>query len=166
MRIPSHYSHCVGCGEDAPGGLRLHTIAGEGLSVRGELVVSQIHQGAPGLIHGGVLSTAMDEVLGGLSYLLMVPAVTGRLQVDFLKPIRVGATIVIDAHVLGQKGRRVYTRAVAHLADDDSGEPVAYGSAIFVQVEMRHFYDNGNPEQVSAALGEPRSEFAAWRVNP
>ena len=68
--VPSHYRWCLGCGADHPGGLHLKVIAGEDMSMLSELVVTKFHQGAPGLAHGGMITTAMDEAMGVLNRLL------------------------------------------------------------------------------------------------
>ena len=54
--IPSHLSMCFGCGSDHPTGLHMKSIAGEGLTATCEFTVTEMHQGAPGLAHGGLLS--------------------------------------------------------------------------------------------------------------
>ena len=57
-KIPSHFGHCFGCGELHPTGLHLVAYAGEGLDVSAQFTVTENHQGAPGLAHGGLLSLA------------------------------------------------------------------------------------------------------------
>ena len=65
-KIPSHYGHCFGCGELHPTGLHLVAHVGEGATITAEFTVTENHQGAPGLAHGGLLSLAFDEALGKL----------------------------------------------------------------------------------------------------
>ena len=88
--IPSHYRWCFGCGTEHPTGLHMRITAGEGLTVVGDFLVTEHHQGAPGLAHGGLLTAAVDEILGSLNWLLAGPAVTGRLECDFRRPVPVG----------------------------------------------------------------------------
>ncbi|NCV79265.1 MAG: PaaI family thioesterase [Actinobacteria bacterium] len=86
-KIPSHFGHCFGCGDLHPTGLHLVAFAGENLDITAQFTVTEDHQGAPGLAHGGLLSLAFDEALGKLMWLLRAPAVTGRLETDFIKPV-------------------------------------------------------------------------------
>lgn len=137
-------------------------IAGEGLTVSGVFRVSEHHQGAPGLAHGGVLSSAVDEILGSLNWLLGGPAVTGRLEVDFRRPVPVGTDLVVNAEVAGVRGRRVYTRATGRL-DGDHGPVAVTAAAIFVQVPLQHFVDNGAAEQVRGAIADRAAGGPAWR---
>ena len=74
--IPPHYSRCYVCGTEHEAGLRLVVVAGEGLTLTGTFEVTEHHQGAPGLAHGGLLTAAFDDALGSLNWLLTAPAVT------------------------------------------------------------------------------------------
>jgi acyl-coenzyme A thioesterase PaaI-like protein len=163
LEIPSHYDRCYGCGSRHPAGLHMRVIAGE-LGVHAVFEVTDVHQGAPGLAHGGLLSTAFDEALGALNWLLMVPAVTARLEVDFRRPVPVGSVLHIDARITGTLGRKVYTQAVGRLGEDG---PVALtASALFLQVPLEHFLDNGRKQDVEAAVAERTAPGNGLAVNP
>lgn len=141
--IPSHFAQCFGCGQDHPTGLRLIARAGAGASVTATFTVTEHHQGAPGLAHGGILSLAFDETLSSLMWLLRRPAVTGRLEVDFLRPVPVGSTLFITAEVTGVANRKVYSRAEGRI---DDGLPVVRAQALFVIVPMAHFLNAGSAD--------------------
>lgn len=159
--LPSHYQRCLGCGIDHPTGLRMQMVAGEGLSVTGRVTLTEHHQGAPGLAHGGLLAVALDEVLGGLGWLLHKPMVTGRLQVEYLRPVQIGRTLDLAAQVAGVDGRRIFCRASARLApvdpDQGPGEVAARAFGVFVAVPLEHFRTHGRALDVPAR---------SWEVNP
>ena len=160
--IASHYRWCFGCGEDHPTGLHLRVIAGEGLTVHGDFLVTEHHQGAPGLAHGGVLSVAMDEIVGALNWLLASPAVTGRIECDFRKPVPVGTYLHLEAEVVGVQGRKVFTRALGRLGSAEG--PVAIqATALFIQVPLKHFLDHGTSEHVQQAIVDRAEGGPAWR---
>lgn len=165
-RVLSHYGQCFGCGLDHPTGLHLSVIAGDGLTADAEFTVTVHHQGAPGLAHGGVLTAAFDETLGSLNWLLRSPAVTGRLETDFVRPVPVGATLYIHAEVVAVAGRKVYTRAEGRLGSADG--PVAVtASALFVSVGLEHFTRYGRPEEVEAARAAAAGgQVRTYEVNP
>ena len=144
-KIPSHFGHCFGCGDLHPTGLHLVAYAGEGLDITAEFTVTENHQGAPGLAHGGLLSLAFDEALGKLMWLLRAPAVTGRLETDFLKPVPMGSTLHITAEITGQVDRKVYTSAIARLNSAD-GEIAVKAAALYIVVPMDHFMNNAPQE--------------------
>jgi acyl-coenzyme A thioesterase PaaI-like protein len=144
-KIPSHFGHCFGCGELHPTGLHLVAYAGDGLDITAQFTVTENHQGAPGLAHGGLLSLALDEALGKLMWLLRAPAVTARLETDFLKPVPIGTTLFISAHITGRVSRKVYTTAEGRLNSIDG--PVAVrAAALYVIVPMDHFLNNAPKE--------------------
>ena len=92
--LGSHNPDCYGCGASHPAGLHLIAYSGEGMSINAKFTVTELHQGAPGLAHGGLLSCAFDEALGKLMWLVRQPAVTGKLETSFLLPVPVGTTFL------------------------------------------------------------------------
>jgi acyl-coenzyme A thioesterase PaaI-like protein len=78
------------------------------LQVRGSFTVTEHHQGAPGLAHGGVTSAAVDEGMGYLLWLVGSPAVTARLEVDFRRPVPVGSGLDLQDR---REGRRIWAAA-------------------------------------------------------
>ncbi len=132
--LPQHYARCFGCGQDHPTGLKLR-VEGADERVRGSFVVTEHHQGAPGLAHGGVLSAAMDEAMGYVNWVLRVMAVTAHLEIDFRKPVPVGSTLELEGGVDKVEGRRIHTSMRAYV----DGEVAVEGRAVFVQVTKEHF---------------------------
>jgi acyl-coenzyme A thioesterase PaaI-like protein len=165
--LGSHYDHCFGCGPQHPQGLQLSAVAGEGLEVTARFTVKPSHQGGPGLAHGGVLTTAMDETLGTLNWLLHAPAVTGRLETDFIRPVPVDAELYIHARVTGAHGRKIYSAAEGRIGGPDG--PVAIrAQALFIQVKLEHFTQHGRPEDVRKVLDDADllKRSRAFEVNP
>jgi acyl-coenzyme A thioesterase PaaI-like protein len=155
----------------------MHVVAGEGLTVHGRFVLSEHHQGAPGLAHGGLIALAMDEVLGGLGWLLQTPMVTGRLQVEYLRPAPIGTMLDLDAEVAGVCGRRIFCRGAARVAPDGDGREegpgpmLARAHAVFVAVPLEHFRTHGRTDEVDAAAERasghaPSVAERGWQVNP
>lgn len=165
--LGAHYAHCFGCGDAQPHGLHLAARAGEGVSVTAEFTVKPVHQGAPGLAHGGVLATALDETLGSLNWLLRVIAVTGRLETDFVRPVPVDTVLHLEAEVTAVAGRKIYSTAVGRI-DGPEGPVAVRAEALFVEVKVDHFIDNGRPEEIQAAMADPDQvrRARAFEVNP
>lgn len=152
--LPSHFKHCFGCGDLHPTGLHLKAKVEEGLSISAQFTVTENHQGAPGLAHGGLLSLAFDEALGKLMWLLRAPAVTARLETDFLAPVPIGSTIYISARITGVQGRKVYSEAEGRLNGPDG--PIAVRAAsLFIIVPMKHFLENAPAEYIAAIKANP-----------
>ncbi|MEY3995018.1 MAG: hypothetical protein RL690_414 [Actinomycetota bacterium] len=136
-KIPSHFGHCFGCGELHPTGLHLVAYAGEGADITAQFTVTENHQGAPGLAHGGLLSLAFDEALGKLMWLLRAPAVTA-----------------ITAKITGQVNRKVYSSAEGRLNTPD-GPLAVRAAALFVIVPMDHFLNNAPKEYLDHISKSP-----------
>ena len=132
--LPSHYRKCFGCGEDHPTGLHMKVVGSKD-RVRGSFVVTEHHQGAPGLAHGGVIAAAVDEAMGFLIYLLAAPAVTVHLEVNYRKPVPVGSLLELETHVEKIDGRKVF----AVLTGTVDGNVHIEASSIYVKVGVEHF---------------------------
>ncbi|MFF7261625.1 PaaI family thioesterase [Streptomyces sp. NPDC008159] len=165
--LGAHYGQCFGCGDEQPHGLHLQARAGEGVSLTAEFTVKAAHQGAPGLAHGGVLATALDETLGSLTWLLRTIAVTGRLETDFVRPVPVGAVLHLQAEVTAVAGRKIYASATGRVGGPD-GPLAVRADALFVEVKVDHFIDNGRQEEIQAAMNDPDQvrRARAFEVNP
>lgn len=156
---PSRYAKCFGCGRDHPTGLHIQPIAGEGVSVLARFTVTEYHEGAPGLAHGGVLAAAFDETLGSANELLRTPMVTGRLECEYIKPVPVGTVLFISARCTAVAGRKIYASAEARLGAED-GALAARAVAVFIKVPMEHFVIHGRAD--AAWLASDRG----FEVNP
>jgi len=165
--LGAHYDQCFGCGGAQPHGLHLEARAGEGVSLTAEFTVRSAHQGAPGLAHGGVLATALDETLGSLNWLLRTIAVTGRLETDFVRPVPVGTVLHLEAEVTAVAGRKIYSRATGRIGGPEGPLAVRAG-AVFIEVKVDHFVDNGRPQEIRAAMEDPDQvrRARAFEVNP
>jgi acyl-coenzyme A thioesterase PaaI-like protein len=158
---------CFGCGGGQPHGLHLVARAGEGVSVTAEFTVKTAHQGAPGLAHGGVLTSALDETLGSLSWLMHVIAVTGRLETDFLQPVPVDTVLHLEARATAVHGRKIYATGTGRIGGPD-GPMAVRADALFIQVKVEHFIENGREEEIQAAMDDPDQfrRARAFEVNP
>ncbi|MFI1016443.1 PaaI family thioesterase [Streptomyces sp. NPDC020965] len=165
--LGSHYDHCFGCGAGQAHGLHLAARAGAGVTITAEFTVRPAHQGAPGLAHGGVLATALDETLGSLNWLLRKIAVTGRLETDYVRPVPVDTVLFLQAEITAVAGRKIYSTAVGRIGGPEG--PVAVrAQALFIEVKVEHFIDNGRPEEIRAAMADPDQirRARAFEVNP
>jgi acyl-coenzyme A thioesterase PaaI-like protein len=165
--IGSHYDFCFACGPAQPSGLHLAARAGEGVEIFAEFTVAPTHQGGPGLAHGGVLVTAMDDALGTLNWLLHTASVTARLETDFRRPVPVDSTLYLHTWVEAVAGRKIYCSGEARL-DAPDGPVALTARALFIQVRLEHFVNHGRPEDIKAAMDNPdlHKRARAFEVNP
>jgi acyl-coenzyme A thioesterase PaaI-like protein len=165
--LVSHYAKCFGCGDDQEHGLHLKATAGDEHTVFARFTVTDAHQGAPGLAHGGLLACAFDEALGAtIGHLLRRPAVTGRLETDFVRPVPIGSVLHITSKLRGVTGRQVFASADGRL-DAEDGPIALRARAIFVIVEFSHFTSHGRREDLDAVAKDPSLIRARrYDINP
>jgi acyl-coenzyme A thioesterase PaaI-like protein len=93
------YGNCFVCGEKNPGGLQLSfEIDREKKTLKTTFVGSPTYQGYDGILHGGIVSTLLDEAMAKLVYELGYQAVTASLEIRFKNP----APILEPLHVFGE----------------------------------------------------------------
>ena len=115
-KLGPHYDQCFGCGDEVERRAAPADRDRQDSTIVAQFTVTEAHQGAPGLAHGGLLACAFDEALGStVGQLLRQPAVTGRLETDFLRPVPVGSTLHIVGKLDGIAGRKVYASADGRL---------------------------------------------------
>jgi acyl-coenzyme A thioesterase PaaI-like protein len=148
--LGQHYPYCFGCGDRQEHGLHLAATVVDGHTLCASFTVTESHQGAPGLAHGGLLACAFDEALGGtVGHLVRQPAVTGQLETEFVRPVPVGSTLYISSRLRGMAGRQVFVSADGRL-DAPDGPVAVRARAVFVTVPLSHFTRHGRTEDLAA----------------
>jgi acyl-coenzyme A thioesterase PaaI-like protein len=129
---------CFGCGAENPAGLALdveYSLA-EGWC-RAPFTPREIHIGPPGLVHGGIVATALDEAMAWMATLLgadVGPAVTGSLQIRYRRPLRIiDAPFTVEARLVRSSGRRHKITSTIALADSTI---LAEGEGLFLTVPL------------------------------
>jgi uncharacterized protein (TIGR00369 family) len=134
MQLQPNSRHCFVCGVENKYGLHLRfydTTEGE---VIVETTVPEHFQGYPGIVHGGIVASLVDEALGRVH--MGSPndprfMFTARLTVNYRKPVPTGQPIKVVAQALKSK-RRSATSAAQVLGPD--GELLAEAEAVLVNV--------------------------------
>ena len=97
---------CFGCGKENDCGLKLE-VSFENGKAWADVVFREVHQGWEGIVHGGVISAAIDEVMAYAVGSLGKVGVTAVLSVRFKKPVKVGEEYRVWAEVVEFSGRKV-----------------------------------------------------------
>ncbi|MFI5283151.1 MAG: PaaI family thioesterase [Candidatus Dormibacterales bacterium] len=111
--------HCFGCGQLNEDGLKLVFTPGPEGSVA-EYVVPPRFQSWAGMAHGGMVSLMLDEAVGWAAWHAGHPGVTGRLQVSFRRPLKLGETVRIVGKVDSTRRTLVYCSGYIENRDDHS----------------------------------------------
>lgn len=120
---------CFACGRLNPCGLKLQ-FEEEGDTYISHFTGEMQHQGYDGILHGGIISTLLDEIMARYIYAKGLTAVTARLEVRYLKPTPIGVPLLIKGRITKSRGRIYETAGSVELPD---GTITAEGSAkVFV----------------------------------
>lgn len=123
---------CFGCGSNNPRGLKLSFDADLAERViRTRWTPAKEHQGYAGIVHGGMISVVLDELMGNLLWLTGTPAVTAEMSVRFLRPAKVGHPLECGARIRSGKGRVFEMHASAR---DAAGHMVAEATGKFIHL--------------------------------
>jgi acyl-coenzyme A thioesterase PaaI-like protein len=107
---------CYACGDLNPIGLHLHFRMEDDWAVA-TFTAQREHQGYPGYVHGGVVSSLLDEAMGWATYGRGIWALTGRLETRFRGIVPTGVPLTVRGHIERDRGRAL--DVVAELVDPE-----------------------------------------------
>ncbi len=110
-----HY--CFVCGEENPSGLHLKFSANQG-KIQTEFVPGKIHQGYKNIVHGGIISTLLDEAMVKAALMQGRPAVTAEVTIRFRNPLAIGEKATVEAEIKKINKKIIETSAVMKKEDD------------------------------------------------
>jgi acyl-coenzyme A thioesterase PaaI-like protein len=108
--------YCYACGDLNPKGLHLE-FKMDGEWAEAQFVAMQEHQGYPGYVHGGLVSTLLDEAIGWATYGNSIWALTGRLETRFRDIVPTNELLTVRGRITKDRGRTL--EAEAELRDND-----------------------------------------------
>ncbi len=126
-------SHCFVCGLENLSGLQLSFYVTGDQQVESRVVIDEKFQGYPGVAHGGIVATILDETLAR-SVMADDPdriMFTGRLTTRYRKPTPVG--VPLKAVGIVQKDRGRMAECASYLYDQD-GELLAQAEGLMVEM--------------------------------
>ena len=132
MRVENN-NRCFACGKENPFGLQVNPdIAPDGTRVKIACTPPAHFQGWANVIHGGILSTLLDEAITYVGIASFDgPAVTAQLEVRFKKPAMAGDQLIVTANRV-KMGKRLI-EVEAHI-DSENGERIVEGSGKVMKV--------------------------------
>lgn len=97
---------CFGCGQHNHQGLKM-TFATNGEQLRSELVIPEHLRGWSNLVHGGITTTILDEMMGWAGiYFLNKFVLTRDIKVRFRLPVFIGESVSVIGYVAECKNDR------------------------------------------------------------
>jgi acyl-coenzyme A thioesterase PaaI-like protein len=102
--------HCFACGKENDAGLRLDFRHEDGRTIS-EFIPQKVHQGFKDIVHGGIITTILDEAMVKRVLFEGIEAVTAEISVRFRSPLFVGEKAVIESEIKKAGGRLLVTCA-------------------------------------------------------
>jgi uncharacterized protein (TIGR00369 family) len=96
VAIPKLQGHgCFACGTDNPIGLNLE-FYGLGDLVCTDITLGKQYEGWDGMVHGGIISTLLDEIMSwAIMYSQKVFLVTRQMSIKYVKPVLVETPLTV-----------------------------------------------------------------------
>jgi uncharacterized protein (TIGR00369 family) len=144
--------NCFACGPDNPVGLKID-YQQVGDTVEAEFVFGDLHSGAPGYVHGGILMTVLDDAMAWAAIAVRGSfAVTAEFTSRFSRPVRVGATHTVVVNVSQIRADTGTIEATGEIRRPDGKKCVSAAATYHVLT----------PQQVAASIDAdlPESSFA------
>jgi len=110
------YNKCFGCGQGNPIGLKLCFHREDGKAVA-QFVPGEFHQGWEGILHGGVMSAALDEAIGYAAWYEGLKTVTAKMEIRFKCPVKIGRKLLLTAELVRKTRKLAWAKATATFDD-------------------------------------------------
>jgi uncharacterized protein (TIGR00369 family) len=132
LRFPGDDGGCFGCSASNATGLQLR-FQRDGRSIVARFTVPDRFHGAPGVCHGGIVATMMDEISCAVAVFIHDRrVVTGELSVRYRRPCPVETALELSARMTGEHPR--YMTIDAEIRRDGELLARSTGKFFFVKV--------------------------------
>lgn len=117
-------NQCFACGAGNPHGLHLHFVEEDGV-VSAEFVPQSWQEGWQGVVHGGIITTLLDEAMAYCIFFAGESGVTARLDVRFRTAAHAGDCLRVEARIARQVRQIVDTQATVFRGEEVVAEATA-----------------------------------------
>jgi len=131
MKELQDYPNCFICGKDNPIGLKITFERKDGKAI-GEYTPSRNFEGYKDVLHGGIISSLLDEVMVYAVFSEGHLCVTTHMEVKFRKAAKIGEKLLIEGSILADRGKLILTEGKIL---NQEGDIVATGKGKFFKAE-------------------------------
>ena len=149
--------HCFACGTENPIGLNLQFYR-LGDAVCADITLDKAYEGWEGMVHGGIVSTLIDEVMSwAVMYSKKVFLVTRNMNIKYVKPAMIGTPLRVKGRLVDDS-EPPRIKASAEIRDQH-GRLLVKGVGEFVTVQEDKF--SAIPESFKAQMNALFDKF--WK---
>ena len=102
--------------------------------LRGTVTLGVAYEGPPSCVHGGIVASLLDQILGQANLSGGVPAMTGTLKIRYLAPTPLFTELRFEARTESVEDRKVVTEGRILAGDRVTAE----AEGLFVLLEPKH----------------------------
>ncbi len=125
-------NHCFVCGPNNPHGLRIKYRMDGDLCL-GTFTPGAAYTGYDDMTHGGIIYSALDDVMANWLFLQGIRAHTGKCEIRYRQAVSVGTQLELTGRLIKRKGRVAILTGEARRATNN--EIVADTQASFMIIE-------------------------------
>ncbi len=129
--LRSDANHCFVCGPQNPVGLQLKFRLEDDVC-RSEFTPGEDHCGYDGVTHGGIVFSALDDVMANWLFLKGFKAFTAKCDIRYHEALPVGTQVRLEGVCIKQKARLTQMRGTMIRTDND--KTVAQCEASFMML--------------------------------
>jgi len=131
MKELRDYPNCFICGKDNPIGLKIE-FEMTNRKATGEYTPTRNFEGYKDVLHGGIISSLLDEVMAYAVFSRGLIAVTAQMEVTFRKAAKIGERLFLEGNIVDDRGKLIL---VEGKIANHKGGIVATGKAKFFKAE-------------------------------
>ena len=109
---------CFACGADNPIGLHIRFSLDTDKRCTGSFTPGENHVGYQNTVHGGIIYSALDDVMANVMYLQNRKAHTARCEIRYRQPLQIGETIELCGWIDNERRRMLTLKGQATRQSD------------------------------------------------
>ena len=109
MKLEDNHK-CFVCGKKNPDGLKINFKVSNN-KIQAEFIPHSSLQGYANIVHGGIISTLLDEAMGKLAFELGINCLTAEINVRFKNPAYTGRKYLLTGEILRKTHRIVFAKS-------------------------------------------------------
>ena len=110
---------CFACGVENPIGLKIDFTVDVD-TCTAEFAGAENHVGWNNTVHGGIIYSALDDVMANILYRQGRKAHTAKCEIRYRKPLFVGEKVALKGWIVKEKGRLIILKGEARRIADDT----------------------------------------------
>lgn len=116
MEAIPNYPYCFVCGDKNKKGLQVAFYYHDG-KAQAEYTPSREYEGYQDILHGGIITTLLDEVMIQSIIARGILTFTTQIEVKFKTPARIGEKLLLQGKIVENKGKIILTEGKVSRAD-------------------------------------------------